>query len=117
MDEGAPARLVFKVTYTRDLKPQQPQNSSPQGGEECSANPIPPHLVPLPEGFSPSRVSLFLIHIVLERGCLNLNPESSIYLLCDSGNLVNLSVLQFLHLESGGDAGPAPLDCCENQGL
>lgn len=39
----------------------------------------------------------------LELGCLGFNPESSIYLLCDSGNLVNLSVLQFLHLESGGD--------------
>lgn len=101
--DKAPTRFVFKVTYTRDLKPQQPQNSSPQGGEECSANPIPPHLVPLPEGFSPLCVSLSLIYIVLELGCLGLNPESSIYLLCDSGNLVNLSVLQFLHLESESD--------------
>lgn len=36
-------------------------------------------------------------------GCLGLNPESSIYLLCNSFNLLNLSVPQFLHLESGGD--------------
>lgn len=67
--------------------------------------PTPLHLVPLPQGFSPSRVSPSLKSTALGLGCLGLNPESSMCLLCDSLNLLSLSVPQFLRLESGGNGG------------
>lgn len=96
MDKGVQEKYVFEVMCIRDLK-QQPQNSSHQGCTKCPAHPIARHVVPCPEGSSPLSVLLGILGS--ELGCLGLNPESTMHLLCDLGNLLNLSVPEFLHLK------------------
>ena len=98
MDRGAQERLVFKVMQTPDNATTATKQQPPRRAR--SAQHTPSALFPCPEEASP--LCILPVCLALELGCLGLNHEPALYLLCDLGNLLHLSVLLCLCLKSRG---------------
>ena len=112
MDGGTQERLVFKVIQTPDNATTATNQQPPKRAR--SAQHTPSTLFPCPEEASP--LCILPVCLALELGCLGLNPEPALYLLCDLGNLLHLSVHLSMSKKQRIVTGPASLDCYEDQG-